>query len=52
MLTVDMTTEGTMLFDVDAGMPVSYTLSRSQSFAFGEPTVESTILVESSFSAG
>lgn len=52
MLTVDMTTEGTMLFDVDAGMPVSYKLTRSQSFAFGETTFESTILVESSFSAG
>jgi hypothetical protein len=52
MLTVDMETEGTMLFDIDAGMPVSYKLQRSQSFAFGENTFESTIMLEASFAAG
>jgi hypothetical protein len=51
MLTVDMTTEGSMLFDIDAGLPVSYKLTRSQSFAFGQTTFESTILLESSFDA-
>lgn len=51
MLSVDMTTEGSMLFDIDAGMPVSYKLTRSQSFAFGENTFESTIMLEASFSA-
>ncbi len=51
MLTVDMETEGTMLFDIDAGIPVSYKLQRSQSFAFGDKTFESTIMMEASFSA-
>ncbi len=49
MLTVDMTTEGSMLFDIDAGLPVSYELTRSQSFAFGDRTFESTILIAASF---
>lgn len=52
MLTVDMTTEGSMLFDIDGGLPVSYELTRSQSFAFGDRTFESTILLAASFTKG
>ncbi len=49
MLSVDMTTEGTMLFDIDAGIPVSYKLTRSQSFAFGPNTFETMTILEAAF---
>jgi hypothetical protein len=52
MLTVDVTTEGTMLFDIDGGFPVRYQITRSQAFAFGNNTVESTIMLESTFDRG
>lgn len=49
MLTVDVTTEGTMLFDIEGGFPVRYQLTRSQTFTFAKNTVESTIILEATF---
>jgi hypothetical protein len=50
MMSVAITTEGTLLFDVDAGMPVSYKIQRSESYELGQVTVESTTMLEASFS--
>lgn len=51
MLTVDATTEGSMLFDLDAKLPVSYRFTRTQSFGLGQTTFESTMIIEASFAA-
>ncbi len=52
MLTVDITNEGTMLFDLDAKLPVSYRFTRTQAFSAGQVTIESTMMLEASFAAG
>lgn len=49
MVTVDMSSEGTMLFDIDAGVPVSYQFTTSQAFAFGDQTFETTILSKGTY---
>lgn len=50
MLTVDATNEGSMLFDLDAKLPVSYRFTRTQSVAAGQMTFESTMVLEATFS--
>ena len=42
-------TEGTLLFDLDAGAPVSLNLSRTEEFAVGETTGERTVTLRSRF---
>ena len=51
-LTVDTTNEGSMLFDLDAKLPVSYRFTRTQSLSDGQSTFESTMVLEASFTAG
>ena len=43
--------EGTLLFDVERGVPVSYELSRTEQFAIGDDEVERSLLVRSQWSA-
>lgn len=51
-LTIDSVTEGTMLFDVDGGRPVSMEMNRTEAFAFGEFTGESTTMVQATWEPG
>jgi hypothetical protein len=48
-LTVDATNEGSMLFDLDAKLPVSYRFTRTQSLSDGQSTFESTMVLEANF---
>jgi hypothetical protein len=52
MLTVDGSNEGRLLFNLDDHTPVSYEVTASQSFAFGEQTFESTTMIKASYEAG
>ena len=50
MLSLDSTTEGTMLFDIDGHIPVSIDLTSSQAFSSGsEQMFESTTMIKSTF---
>lgn len=42
-------TEGTLLFDLDAGMPVSLDLTQNETFAVGEATGERSVTLRSRF---
>jgi hypothetical protein len=52
MLVVDQSTEGTLLFNIDDGVPVHVQVTSSQSFAVGDQGSEFTTMVESSFEPG
>lgn len=49
MITVEATTEGTMLFDIDGGFPVRYQITRSHTVAFGDNSLDSTTMIEATF---
>jgi len=50
MLSLDSTTEGTMLFDLDAHVPVSVELENNQEFTGGsEQLFQTTVIVKSTF---
>lgn len=44
-------TEGTLLFDLDAGMPVSLDLTKSETFTVGEATGERSVTLRTRFRA-
>jgi hypothetical protein len=46
---VESRTEGTLLFDLDQGIPVSLELTRTESFEVGEATAERSLRVRSQF---
>lgn len=46
---VEVRSEGTLLFDLDHGVPVSLELSRTESFTVGEATGERTVTLRSRF---
>jgi hypothetical protein len=53
VLSLESTTEGTMLFDIDGHVPVSIDLTSSQAFTSGsEQMFESTTLIKSTFEQG
>jgi len=52
MLVVDQATEATLLFDLDAGLPVELKVTTTQSFSFGEQTFEATNIATSTFREG
>lgn len=46
---IESSTEGTLLFDVDEKIPVSYEVSRTESFELGEFSGETTTLIRASW---
>lgn len=52
MIAVESTTEGTMLFDLGTGLPVSYKFTRNTSFSFGQNSFENTMIAEAAFEKG
>ncbi len=49
LVTIEMSNEGTLLFDMDAGVPVSYQFTTSQTLAAGEQTFETTIISKGTY---
>ena len=52
MIAVESTTEGSMLFDLGTGLPVSYKFTRNTSFTFGQNSLENTMIAEAAFEKG
>ncbi len=52
MISLEGTIEGSILFDVDAGLPVSYKFTRSTMISFGQNSFETTMMMQASFEKG